>query len=115
MKKSRSGPSSPENILRMVSGSITVNVAEASIDMFTPPCSPNSWRAAARDAAGSSCVEDGNSICFFVVMKLLLSSKSSDPLRFLLSEITKLLWDLVSAMISGFGFQRAKDFDLRER
>uniref|UniRef100_A0A0A9D9N3 O-succinylhomoserine sulfhydrylase n=1 Tax=Arundo donax TaxID=35708 RepID=A0A0A9D9N3_ARUDO len=49
----RSGPSSPAKRRRMVSGSITVNVADASMDMFTPPCSPNSCRAAASAAAGS--------------------------------------------------------------
>lgn len=37
---------------RRVSGSMTVNVTEASIDMFTPPCSPNSCRALASEVAG---------------------------------------------------------------
>ena len=33
---------------------MTVNVVLASIDMFTPPCSPNSWRRLAKDWIGSS-------------------------------------------------------------
>ncbi|CAL1373690.1 unnamed protein product [Linum trigynum] len=64
MKKSRSGPSSPANMRRMVSGSMTVKVAEASMDMLTPPCSPNSWRAEARAAAGSSQTPPGGSMAF---------------------------------------------------
>lgn len=75
MKKSRSGPSSPKNMRRMVSGSMTVNVADASIDMFTPPCSPNSWRALASAAAGSSHI--GAGMCGFLDTMKSLRSRSS--------------------------------------
>jgi len=59
-----------------------VKVAETSMDMFTPPCSPNSWRP----VAGSSHV--GSICCFLVVMKFL-PSKASEQACFL-SEKTKL-------------------------
>ena len=37
----------------IVPASRTVKVVEASIDMLTPPCSPNSWRRAASRSTGS--------------------------------------------------------------
>lgn len=78
MKKSRSAPSSPENMRGMVSGSMTVKVAEASVDMLTPPCSPNSCRAPAMEAAGSSHVRrcDGFLVGKMAVAVLPLSREA---------------------------------------
>jgi hypothetical protein len=60
----------------MVSGSMTVKVAEASVDMLTPPCSPNSCLEVANAAAGSSHVEGMpvDNIAF-----LLATIQSSSP------------------------------------
>lgn len=79
MKKSRSGPNSPANMRERVSGSMTVKVADASMDMLTPPCSPNSWRALAKAVAGSSCHEEFVSLVgsFFATKSSLLLLLSS--------------------------------------
>ena len=83
MKKSLSGPSSPENKRRIVSGSITVNVADASMDMFTPPCSPNSCRALASAWAGSDTAPVGFFDAIITQLSLGSSSSMSFEARFL--------------------------------
>lgn len=62
---------------RRVSGSMTVNVTEASIDMFTPPCSPNSCRALASEVAGLKTVP----FCVAVASFFFVSVSSSTRFR----------------------------------
>lgn len=112
MKKSRSGPSSPENIRRMVSGSMTVKVAEASIDMLTPPCSPNSWRALASASAGSSAWEGTLAIEWCFLAAAIWSHWSSEPERFLLDMLAMLELKVASAIVGVWVRLREKrDFD----
>ncbi|KAK8993343.1 hypothetical protein V6N11_033444 [Hibiscus sabdariffa] len=49
----------------IVLGSVTVKVLEASMDMLTPPCSPNSWWALANAVAGSFSVAIEGNVDFF--------------------------------------------------
>jgi hypothetical protein len=90
---------------------MTVKVAEASVDMLTPPCSPNSCLEVANAAAGSSHVEGMPVDNIAFLLATIQSSSPSCPVDDLfLPAKTKPCWFLVSAMPTPLKKSRRKKY-----